>query len=239
MADIAARIEMTARTGTANLQEASLRAKAFAAATRHSARVRFLRVAILGGAVGTVAVLVCIALFDPFGRLAGGVSIGGIGVDGTKVIMEHPKLAGFRKDGRPYLVNAQRAVQDVLHPTLVELHKIDADIALTGGGQAHMTANTGLYDSAKEHMDVSDDVRVKSPQYDVTLKSASVDFNSGHYVSNEPVTIVTSNGTTLVGDTISVIDNGKEMTIEGHVRTMIPPQSGASDAQAELKGANP
>jgi lipopolysaccharide export system protein LptC len=238
MADIAARIEMTARMGPAG-GETTHRGRAFEAATRHSARVRFLRVALLGGAVGTVVLLLGIALFDPFGRLAGSISIGGIGVDGTKVTMEHPRLAGFRKDGRSFLVNAHKAVQDVLHPTLVELHGIDADIALAEGGLAHMTANSGLYDSSKEHMDVSDDVRVKSPQYSIVLKSASVDFNSGHYVSNEPVTIVTNSGTTLVGDTITVLDNGKELTVEGHVRTMIPPDSAADETQAQLKGANP
>src|SRR5208283_5067896 len=137
---------------------------------------RFLRVALLGGAVGAVAVLTGIGLFDPFGRLAGGVSIDSIGVDGTKVTMAHPKLAGFRKDGRPYLVTAQKAVQDVLHPTLVELHEIDADITMAENGLAHMTAKSGVYDSVKEHMDVSDDVQVKSPQYNAWLKSASIDF---------------------------------------------------------------
>ncbi|WP_158812630.1 LPS export ABC transporter periplasmic protein LptC [Methylocapsa sp. S129] len=214
-------------------------AKAFAAAARHSAHVRFLRVALLGGAVGTVALLISIALFDPFGRLAGGVSMSGIGVDGTKVTMEHPRLAGFRKDGRPYLVNARKAVQDALHPTLVELHEIDADIALAEGGLAHMTANSGLYDSSKEHMDVSDNVRLKSPQYDMWLKSASIDFHNGLYVSKEPVTIVTSTGTTLAGDAISAVDNGKELTLEGHVKTTIPPASAADETQAQLKGANP
>jgi lipopolysaccharide export system protein LptC len=239
MADIAASIEMTVGTETVGVRDVTKRASAFAAATRHSARVRFLRIAILGGAVGVVAMLIGIALFDPFGRLAGGVSIGGIGVDGTKVTMEHPRLAGFRKDGRPYLVNAHKAIQDALHPTLVELRGVDADIALAEGGLAHLTADTGLYDSSKEHMDVSDNVHVKSPQYDVSLKSASVDFNSGHYVSREPVTIVTNAGMTLTGDAMAVVDNGKEMTLEGHVRTKIPPASAADDTQAQMKGATP
>lgn len=232
MADIAARIE------TAGLPEAIRRANAFAAAKRHSAHVRFLRVALLGGAVGAVAMLTGIGLFDPFGRLAGGVSIDSIGVDGTKVTMAHPKLAGFRKDGRPYLVTAQKAVQDVLHPTLVELHEIDADITMAENGLAHMTAKSGVYDSAREHMDVSDDVQVKSPQYNAWLKSASIDFKSGLYVSEEPVTVVTSTGTTLSGDAMSAIDNGKELVVEGHVKTMIPSVSPADEAKAQRKGAN-
>jgi len=234
MADIVASYEMGAGRQTGGVRATNQRAKAFAAATRHSARVRFLRVALLGGAVGTVAILVGIALFDPFGRLAGSLSISGIGVDGTKVTMDHPRLSGFRKDGQPYLVNARKAIQDALHPTLVELQAIDADLSLTEGGLAHMTADKGLYDSSKEHMDVSDNVRLKSPQYEMWLKSASIDFNGGRYASKEPVTIVMSNGTTMAGDSISAIDNGKELAIEGHVKTMIPPPP-ASD---ETKGAN-
>jgi lipopolysaccharide export system protein LptC len=241
MADVAARIEMTATREMAGVREPARRARAFAAAARHSARVRFLRVALFGGAVGTVVVLVCIALFDPFGRLAGSISLGGIGVDGTKVTMKHPRLAGFRKDGRSYLVNAQEAVQDALHPTLVELHQLDADIAIAEGGLAHMTANSGFYDSSKEHMDVKDNVRLKSPQYDVWLKSASIDFNVGQYSSKESVTIVTSNGTTMAGDAITASDDGKDMrlTIEGHVKTTIPPATAADETQTEMKGANP
>jgi len=239
MADIAARIESVAAIQSTDSPEAMRRASAFAAAARHSARVRFFRVALLGGAVGAVAVLAGIALFDPFGRLAGGVSIDSIGVDGTKVTMAHPKLAGFRKDGRPYLVTAQKAVQDALSPTLVELHGIDADITMAESGLAHMTAKSGVYDSAKEHMDVSDDVRVKSPQYNAWLKSASIDFKSGLYVSNEPVTVVTSTGTTLSGDAMTAIDNGKELVIEGHVKTMIPPVSPADETKAQRKDANP
>jgi lipopolysaccharide export system protein LptC len=234
MADIAASIAVAARRGTAGAHEATQRAKAFAAASRHSARVRFLRIAILGGTLGTVVMLVGIAVFDPFGRLAGGVSIGGIGVDGTRVTMAHLKLSGFRKDGRPYLVNAQEAVQDALHPTLVELRRLDGDLSLADGGLAHMTADSGLYDSSKEHMEVKDNVRVKSPQYDIWLKSAGIDFNGGRFASKEAVTIVTSTGTTMSGDSISASDNGKELVIEGHVKTVIP-AAAADDTQAQMR----
>jgi lipopolysaccharide export system protein LptC len=236
MVDFAVRIEPGAGALSA---EAARRAGAFAAAARHSVRVRVLRVALLGGSVGAVLVLTGIAVFDPFGRLANTVSIDGIGVDGTKVTMAHPKLAGFRKDGHPYLVTAREAVQDALHPTLVELHQITADIATAGDGSAHMTARSGLYDSSKEHMDVSDDVEVKSPRYSVWLKSASIDFQSGHYASDEPVKVLMSGGTTLSGDTMTAVDNGKELVIEGNVRTVIPPAPAADETKPRVKDADP
>jgi lipopolysaccharide export system protein LptC len=239
MADFAARFEMDARSDLADGRDAARRAVAFESAARHSARVRVLRIAILGGTLSLVAILVGIALFDPFGRLAGGFSIGGIGVDGTKVTMAHPRLAGFRKDGRPYLVNADEAVQDALHPTLVELHRIDSDITLSEGGDAHLIADNGYYDSAKEHMDVQSHVRVTSPQYDARLRSASIDFNGGRYESKEPVTIVMSNGTTIAGDSLLATGNGKELAIEGHVKTMIPPAPASDEPQSPSRSARP
>lgn len=239
MADIAASIGTAVRREPVGVQEATRRARAFAAASRHSALVRFLRIAILGGALGTVAMLVGIAVFDPFGRLASSLSIGGIGLDGTKVTMAHLKLSGFRKDGHPFLVNAQEAVQDALHPTLVELHKLDGDIGMPDGGMAHLIADKGFYDTAKEHMDVKDNIRVRSPQYDIWLKSAGVDFNGGHFASKEAVKIVTSSGMTMLGDTIASEDGGKALVIDGHVKTTIPPNAAADDTKAEMKGTAP
>jgi lipopolysaccharide export system protein LptC len=102
-----------------------------------------------------------------------------------------------------------------------------------------MTADTGFYDSTKEHMDVKDNVRVKSPQYDIWLKSADIDFNTGRYGSQEAVTILTSSGTTMAGDAIFATDSGKELVIEGHVKTIIPPAPAPDEAQAQLKGAAP
>jgi lipopolysaccharide export system protein LptC len=240
MADIAASIATAARRPPARAYESTQRAKAFAAAARHSLLVRFLRVAIFFGSIGAVVVLVTIAVFDPFGRLAGHIAVGNIGVDGSKVTMAHLKLSGFRKDGHPYLVNAKEAVQDATHPTLVELHALDADLTLPDGGVAHMVADSGLYDSQKEHMDVKDNVRVKSPQYEIWLKSAAIDFvGGGGFASKEAVKIVTSNATTMEGDSIASADNGKALIIEGHVKTTIPPAEGAEETQAEMKGATP
>ena len=82
-------------------------------------------------------------------------------------------------------------------------------------------------------------MQVKSPQYSAWLKSASIDFKGGRYISNDPVNVLTSTGTTLAGDAMSAIDNGRELIIEGHVKTMIPPTSPAGEAKAAAKSANP
>ena len=42
--------------------------------------------------------------------------------------MASPKLAGFRSDGQPYSVTAEKALQDVKNPTTVELQKLTGNI---------------------------------------------------------------------------------------------------------------
>lgn len=53
------------------------------------------------------------------------------------------------------------------------------------------------------------------------------------------MTVITNTGTTLAGDAMSAIDNGKELIIEGHVRTMISPMAPADGTKARTKGAHP
>jgi hypothetical protein len=96
------------------------RQQAFAKAKRRSARVRLLRLAILIGGLGAIAVL-GIAFFNPFGTKLGSLRFGTLSVEGTKIVMDRPKLAGFRGDGQAYVMTAERALQDVKQPTMVQL----------------------------------------------------------------------------------------------------------------------
>jgi lipopolysaccharide export system protein LptC len=84
-------------------------------------------------------------------------------------------------------------------------------------------------------MDISRNVRVKSDQYDVRLQSASIDFKIGVYLSHEPVTVVTSNGATIDADSVAATDNGRQLTFEGHVRSVLQVGDGAARAGGESK----
>jgi lipopolysaccharide export system protein LptC len=85
-------------------------------------------------------------------------------------------------------------------------------------------------------MDISRNVRVKSDQYDVRLTSASIDFKIGVYLSREPVKVVTSNGATIDADSVAATDNGRELTFEGHVRSVLQVGDGPQRANGEPKG---
>ena len=214
------------------------REQAFANARRRSTRVRRMRRAILIGGLGTVAAMFLTAFFNPFASGLGSLGLSTLSVEGTKIVMDHPKLAGFRNDGQAYLMTAKRALQDIKKPTVMELEKVEGEIGAANGQSTHVTADSGLYDSLGEHMELSNNVRITNGRASVLLQSAKFDFKSGAFRSDEPVEVRVSDGTTIVSDRASAINHGEELTFDGHVRTNIVPQTTQNSA-ADAKGTNP
>lgn len=196
------------------------RSRAYARARRHSRTVRVLKFAIPAGAAVAIATVLAIAVFDPFGRL-GGLSVGPVRLSGTKLTMESPRLTGFRKDSRGYEVTATTATQDVRRPTVVELTDMRARLATDdGGGMAHVEADTGVFDTQNERLDLKQNVKVRTDAgQEVLLRSATVDFKAGVVRSREPVAVKFPGGT-IDADSLDVQDHGKVMTFTGRVRTV-------------------
>src|SRR5690242_16981506 len=101
------------------------RSRAFRKARRHSRWVRFAKFAIPFGSVLGMAAVGFVAYYDPFRKIEH-LSFGSVGVSGTHVTMESPKLTGFKNDNRPYEVTASEATQDVRKPDLVQLKDLKA-----------------------------------------------------------------------------------------------------------------
>jgi lipopolysaccharide export system protein LptC len=228
-----------ASDATAPLGRDPIRRRAFAAAERHSRLVRFLRVATPTAALLAVATLTFLAMFNPFRGEIAGLTVGALSVDGSKIVMSRPRLTGARKDGRPYLVNAVKAIQDVAHPTTVELKEIDGDIAMADDSRMRVSAAVGLYDSVSQFLKLTQDVHLRSPSYDVTLAAADINFKTGVYRSDKPVTVVTNSGATIHADSAEAQDNGNQLTFTGHVRSTFVGEMAAAPALTDLKGAAP
>ena len=211
---------------------------AFAKAKRRSGRVKSLRLAILFGGLGTVAATLVVAFFNPFATKLGALSFNALSVEGTKIVMDRPKLAGFRSDGQAYLLTAERALQDIKQPTMVQLRTVDGEIGMAGGEATHLSADGGVYDNLAERMELSGNVRIKNGRFTVLLRSARFDFKSGVYGSDEPIEVKGGEGTTIFADRGSALNHGQELTFEGHVRTNIVPQSDQESAN-EQKRTNP
>jgi hypothetical protein len=105
-------------------------------------------------------------------------------------------------------------------------------------GSLRLTADIGFYDSAREALNLTQNVRLRSPSYVVSLKNAKIDFKTGLYDTEDPVTVRTSNGATIAADSAIARDGGQELTFSGHVRSEFPPES-ESPPGAEAKGSTP
>lgn len=215
-----------------------MRQRAFRAARRHSVLVRLLRRLIPIGALVAVLGLIVVPFLNPF-RQVGGLSLGGISLSGGKVVMEAPKLAGYRKDNSPYEVTAESALQDVRNPTQIELVKMVAQVMVKSEGRINIVARSGLFDQQKERLKLVDDVKIRTESgYDVIMRTADVDFKAGTVNSREPVKV--NLGTTTVdADTLDVKDNGALITFEGRVHVVVENAPARSLAGPEREGSTP
>ncbi len=210
------------------------RTRAFHKARRHSRWVRFAKIAIPFGSILAMAVVAFFAYFEPFRQIEN-LSFGTIGVDGTNVTMEAPRLTGFKNDNRPYEVTASAATQDVRKPNFVELKDLRARIVTDDRGSvARLEANVGVLDTQKEQMNLHQSVRVTTDAgQEVQMRSAFVDFKSGSVTSDEPVTVLLGGNGLIEAEGLKVVDNGKLLSFKGRVRTTFTPSTASkSDAAA-------
>lgn len=197
-----------------------LDAKAYRAAMRHTRFILFLRFLIPAGSLVTILGIIVIAVFDPFGRLPKGVSIGAVNFNGSQITMELPKLTGFRKDLRPYEVTASAARQDIRSPSIIDLTDLKARIGMGERGNALLTSTGGIYDSTKETLQLSGDVRVRTGDgIELNMKSAFAEFKTGSIVSKEPVEVRLRDGT-IHANGIEIVDGGREIIFPGRVHTV-------------------
>ena len=200
---------------------AAARTRAHARAVRNSGRVRALRRLIPLAAGGAVAALLAY-LFNPFGAALPGVSVGPVTLSGTKVRMESPRLSGFRKGTRGYEVTADAALQDVRKPSLIELERMRGHITTDDqGGIARLSAASGLFDTAREALDLKTDIRIWTDRgEEARLRSAAVAFKTGSVTSTEPVSVTTPRGT-VAADGLDVVENGRRISFIGNVRVVV------------------
>lgn len=211
--------------------------RAFVNAGRHTGRVRFLRRGILIFCSVTVTLGAIIMFFDPFSRLAH-LSIGGVGLQGTKITIETPRLTGKRRNGMPYEVRAAQGIQDMLAPEIVELVRLDAKAQMTATAWVNLTANQGIYNSAKDELSLTGLVRIRSDAagYDMKTQSALMELKSGLMKTTEPVKVLLKAGSVEANE-MQIIDNGQQVVFEGNVHSVMLPQDGRAEEAALQKSA--
>jgi lipopolysaccharide export system protein LptC len=209
--------------------------RAFASAGRHTGRVRLLRRAIIIFCSVTVGLGTIIIFFDPFSRLAH-LSIGGVGLQGTKITIDTPRLTGKRRNGMPYEVRAAQGMQDMLKPEIVELVRLDAKAQMTENAWVKLSANQGIYNSAKDELSLTGLVRIRSDAgYDMKTQSAQMELKTGLMKTTEPVKVVLNAGS-VEADQMQIVDSGQQVVFEGNVHSVMLPDEQVAETTALQKG---
>ena len=184
-------------------------------AGRHSILVRIVRVVLPVGVVAGLTVLVLFTYFKPMQMFDKLPSVSGkLAVQGSKITMELPRIAGFTRDSRAYELNAETAVQDITKPDIVELQNLRAKMELQDKDVVNITANAGTYNTKADRIVLRDQIVVTSQQgYKALLREAAVEMKKGNVVSELPVEITLPNGT-LKANRLEIIDSGEVIRFE-------------------------
>jgi lipopolysaccharide export system protein LptC len=191
-------------------------------AMRHSRNVRVLRLALpITIVLAGLATIVVATWLDPLRKLAKlPVDAAGLVVSGTKITMQQPRMAGFTRDARPYVVTASTATQDLLNPDTLELHDIHSVMELVDKTKFDLTAKDGIYDTKNEKMALQTNIVVISTRYTAYLSQAQVDVKLGHVVSERPVEVKMLQGT-INGNRMEVLNSGDVIRFERGVTVVL------------------
>ncbi len=202
------------------------RRRAFAAARRHSRRVRLLRVLLPVAGLLTVAAFVVKTHLALPGDID--LSAASLSVARNSIIMARPHLTGFDGDRREYSLLADRAIQPLNSPGQVRIEEIEAKVIAAGQGPTSIKAVAGDYDHEKSTLQLFGAIAVDSAEgYRLRMTDANVDFGASTMVSENPVSIGYADSE-ITGERLSVSDGGGLIVIEGNVRTVLMPPKRAS-----------
>ena len=203
--------------------------RAVRSAGRHSIVVRVMRVGLPVAVVVALAALGAATYFKPMQVFEKMPSVSGkLAVQGSKITMELPRIAGFTRDKRSYELNAETAVQDITSPDVVELQNLRARLEMQDKDVVNLTANSGTYSTKADKVVLRDQIVVTSQQgYKAVMKEASIEMKKGNVVSEHPVDITLPNGW-LKSNRMEIVDSGDLVRFERGVVLYIEADKGGA-----------
>jgi lipopolysaccharide export system protein LptC len=165
-------------------------------AGRHSRVVRAVRVALPLAVILGLGAFVVVTWFNPLAALKALPSVSGkLAVQGSKITMELPRIAGITRDARSYELTAETAVQDITKPDQIELQNLRAQMEMADADVVVITAKSGTYNTKGDSIVLREHVVVTSANgYNAKLREAVVDMKKGNVVSERPVEVKLPNG---------------------------------------------
>jgi lipopolysaccharide export system protein LptC len=209
-----------ARTGGdrfGGLVSAGDRAKAFRAATRHSVRVKILRLLLPFAAVCTAGLYLLPPKFEVVTK-EGKASIDDYQVSGEGLKMVNPRIQGVHEKHGVYDIRADHATQQVTNPELITLNTITAELTSKDGQKTVLTAPSGLFHSKKEELTFDNGLTIGGNRgYAGKLKTATAFFQSNKLITTEPVDLAYGEST-IQAQSMTLFSSEGRAIFEGNVK---------------------
>ncbi|MBC8241742.1 MAG: LPS export ABC transporter periplasmic protein LptC [Alphaproteobacteria bacterium] len=149
--------------------------------------------------------------------------------DGSAVdlVMLQPRYLGTDARNHPFVVTADRAVQDPNDQRLITLSHLQADMSMADGQWFTILADTGIYHQLRQHLRLQGAINLFSDQgYEFNASVIEIDLNIGRATTDLPVRGQGPFGS-LRADRLMIEDFGQRLYFQGNVkmRAMAPGRS--------------
>ena len=109
---------------------------------------------------------------------------------GTERRLTAPRFAGLLGDGRAVTMTADTAVQMMNDPNMLQLEKVETDVALADGGNLTLRADRGALDSAAQRVDLAGGVFAQTTSgYELSSEQVQVAMTGQQVISPGAVTL--------------------------------------------------
>jgi lipopolysaccharide export system protein LptC len=192
---------------------------------RHDARysrfVSLLRYLLPILAIGLLAL---VAIWPQIHRSVDGFRLQTLKIDPNEVStlrMSNARYQGVDEHNRPYVLNAEGAVQNPRDKNFVALETPRADMVLENGATVSVGAESGVYDGAGKMLDLMGAVRVRRDDgYVFETEVARIDLKSGIVDGNDPVRGHGPGGT-VEAEGFRVLQKGEVVEFKGKSRIVL------------------
>ncbi|MFN4309206.1 MAG: LPS export ABC transporter periplasmic protein LptC [Ferrovibrio sp.] len=196
---------------------------ALAGLTRRRRFVRFMKFILPLIALGTVAAVIA---WPQLSRKHNVLPLTFNDVDSANaaLVMSNPRYRGNDSSGQPYVVTADRAVQDPQDDKQVTLDRVQADITMVNGEWWSLTADTGLYQGSLQLLDLYGNIAVFGDKgYEMHGHSAEINLETKVISSDEKVWGHAALGK-INANGMRIYDSGQRIVFINGVKTTIFPR---------------
>jgi lipopolysaccharide export system protein LptC len=149
-----------------------------------------------------------------------------VGEVANDLAMVKPRLSGSDAKGNPFVVTADRAVQDSRNSRRARLENVDADMTLDKERWLNATAASGLFDADARTLVLDGGISVFSDNgYELHTKSAHFDLKKGFVHGEQKVTGQGPLGT-MSADMFEVDKATQQIRLRGNVHTTFQKAAG-------------